>query len=674
MAGRPMRRKLVYLLLLLISLAGCTWTRTDPGLTCVELLGDLDHSQELWITGEGAAYIVDSVQSTLCALDLAPGNWQLQAAARDHSGRVTAVSASAKSRGGRQAMSLVLEETEVQTTEARAENVVHAWPLGGGVELSWTAELPPEEARGSWEIFRRPQDGGLWEKIGETGTAETSFFQAGTGAYGYVYALRYRPKGAQILPGPLQASAGTATGVLEISWDFRHTFPAAGMHSLAAPLGLAGERDQEETYYDLIAHFHSQEAFQEREAILAGLGLKLKRELPLLLAAVVEPGPESPLALEEWSSYQDKNLYLEPNWIVESAAYELAFDTPWYLDWLRLPAAQEITRGSQDIRIAVLDSGLEENRLPATVKVLPGYNFVGKSFDTADDFGHGTNVARTIAEAMPVAALQPVKVLGANGRGSVDHVSDGMLYAAGLHDSVSNPYPCQIMNLSLGQSSGSSLLQKTVQLIARETDVLIIAAAGNTMPRPKSPGLFYPARFPEAIAVGAISPEPEGPVRAPYSHYGANLDVVAPPSFEEGTSFATPLVSGVAGLMLAQGIAPREVRAILAETAMDLGLPGWDEEFGHGLVNAEWAVKEITELTLIISDGRGGTLEAKAPLKADAERFNLPPGEYTVQVWVNVKGGVSPGKGDYHGSAAVAVAENGHVTLRLELRELSEAL
>ena len=127
MAGRPMRRKLVYLLLLLISLAGCTWTRTDPGLTCVELLGDLDHSQELWITGEGGTYLVDSVQSTLCALDLAPGNWQLQAAARDQNGRVTAVSASTKSRGGRQAMSLVLEETEVQTTEARAERV-HAWP------------------------------------------------------------------------------------------------------------------------------------------------------------------------------------------------------------------------------------------------------------------------------------------------------------------------------------------------------------------------------------------------------------------------------------------------------------------------------------------------------------------------------------------------------------------
>ena len=211
---------------------------------------------------------------------------------------------------------------------------------------------------------------------------ETCFFQAGTGAYGYVCsALSAREAH---VPPDLAGKRRDSNRVLR-SWDFRHT--SCRRHALpGCSLGLAGERDQEETYYDLIAHFHSQEAFQEREAILAGLGLKLKRELPLLLAAVVEPGPESPLALEEWSSYQDKNLYLEPNWIVEAAAYELAFDTPWYLDWLRLPAAQEITRGSQDIRIAVLDSGLEENRLPAAVKVLPGYNFVGKSFDTCRRF------------------------------------------------------------------------------------------------------------------------------------------------------------------------------------------------------------------------------------------------------------------------------------------------
>lgn len=663
------RKVIICLLILSLSLTGCTWTRTDPVLTVVDILGEPVEGRELWILGENSTYLVELGSDALFSLPLAPGIWKLQAAARDAIGNVVALSETGTASGGRQVLSLTLDKTLVPTTEVQAGKVLHSLLLGG-VELAWqAAEVTSHQGGGRWEIWRRPREGRIWEKIGETAPTETNYFMAGLDAFRHVYAVRWAPSGKDKLPGPLQISTGAASGVLEIEWDFEHTFPPVERSYLRAQ-SLAGETPQP-AYYDLIAHFKTEEAFALREEILSSLGLRLKEEICSLAAAVVEPEPDSALSLEELSTYHDQNVFLEPNWILQASAQgNLLSNLPWYLDYLRIPAAHTVTWGDQAIRIAVLDSGLDEYRLPASVKVLPGYNFVQKNFNTADDFGHGTNVALTISEVMPVVSLLPVKVLNAQGGGFASDVSQGMLYAAGLHDSLHNPYPCQIINLSLGASS--ILLQKAVRQITANTDVILLSAAGNTKAGATEPGLFYPAAFSEVIAVGAIEPGPEGPERAYYSHFGPNLDLVAPPSFEDGTSFAVALVSGVAGLMLAEGISPEDIRPTLTATAIDLGLPGWDEEYGHGLVNAEWAVKGITELTLILSDHREGSLERKMPLEADAQSLDLPPGEYKVQAWVNVQGGVEPEKGDYYASADAVVLENGRAKVRLTLPELKE--
>lgn len=151
---------------------------------------------------------------------------------------------------------------------------------------------------------------------------------------------------------------------------------------------------------------------------------------------------------------------------------------------------------------------------------------------------------------------------------------------------------------------------------------LVVAAAGNS----SSPLCSYPAFDANTLCVGATDARD---LKAPYSNFGLRLDLVAPGGlahgtcpgtgfeiasregilgttdldygnfdcgwrgyrFYYGTSFAAPHVSGVAALLFSLGLDNREVMTCLTRTATDLGAPGWDPLYGHGLVNAYRAVR-----------------------------------------------------------------------------------
>lgn len=122
----------------------------------------------------------------------------------------------------------------------------------------------------------------------------------------------------------------------------------------------------------------------------------------------------------------------------------------------------------------------------------------------------------------------------------------------------------------------------------------------------------YPAAYDVCIAVGSTA---YNDAIAPYSNRGTALDVTAPGgntdedlnsdgyvdgvlstlrnqangdyyAFWQGTSMAAPHVSGVAALLISNGLAANQVRTALQTTALDLGAPGWDATFGHGRINA----------------------------------------------------------------------------------------
>lgn len=138
---------------------------------------------------------------------------------------------------------------------------------------------------------------------------------------------------------------------------------------------------------------------------------------------------------------------------------------------------------------------------------------------------------------------------------------------------------------------------------ANANGVLLIAAAGNY----GIGSIAYPARYSSVVAVGAVYPND---TRWEWSNTGSELDYVAPGvnitstflnegyAIDSGTSFAVPHVTGAAALVMASKIDPDydlnhnetwenfEVLLEFQDWALDLGPPGWDSQYGSGLVNA----------------------------------------------------------------------------------------
>jgi len=296
---------------------------------------------------------------------------------------------------------------------------------------------------------------------------------------------------------------------------------------------------------------------------------------------------------------------LSPNYVYricgEIVPNDPLYSQQWNYPLINLPYTWYLTKGSGIITVAVVDSGIDLSHedLQGVVST-NGYDFVEDDDQPQDESGHGTHVTGTIAAITNnnkgVAGVTwgnvkilPLKVFGADGSGSVLNVAKAFVYA------VDNG--AKIINFS-GGGGYSDVIYEAVKY-AYENDVVIVCAAGN-----EDGPVIYPAAHSETIAVGAVNSSGQ---RASYSNYGSELDVVAPGGDESGgvlstylnnqyaeaigTSMATPHVTGVVALMICEGITGVEnIRNVLRQTAVDLGVPGFDEYYGAGLVDAYDAV------------------------------------------------------------------------------------
>ncbi|GIE82239.1 hypothetical protein Aph02nite_81890 [Actinoplanes philippinensis] len=242
------------------------------------------------------------------------------------------------------------------------------------------------------------------------------------------------------------------------------------------------------------------------------------------------------------------------------------------------PAAWDVTTGSADVTVAVVDTGVTPGGELAG-RVLPGYDFVNDDADPADDNGHGTMSASVIAAAgddgTGLAGLcwscriLPVKVLDAGGVGGHDDIARGIVYAT--------DHGADVINLSLGGPASSQILADAVTYAA-DHGVLVVASAGNDGVATPS----YPAAYPAAVAVAGST---EADARQDWSNYGADWADVAAPGVNvaqgrdggiywfAGTSSAAPMVSGVAALGLAARPAATagQLRAAIETTATPVG-------------------------------------------------------------------------------------------------------
>lgn len=300
-------------------------------------------------------------------------------------------------------------------------------------------------------------------------------------------------------------------------------------------------------------------------------------------------------------------------------------------DLIYLPYAKVMTKGVPDIKIAVLDTGVNLDHKELEGKISKGADFVDlEGLDTSgfigditgyddvpeDEVGHGTHVSGIVASrglqmdegVSPGCRLMAVRVLATMkngnrlvGAGIIDNINTGIKWA------VDNG--ADIINMSLGiKHTGGGLPHEDVIRYALSKNVTVVAASGNDGTSER----YYPGALPGVIAVGAV--DDAGSVTN-FTSYGANITVVAPGvniyssfahnsyTFASGTSQASPFVSGALGLLksyaLEQGkkLTNHEIIYILKSTSDKVDSRLRNEHAGYGLINLADAFKLLTYMS-----------------------------------------------------------------------------
>ena len=310
---------------------------------------------------------------------------------------------------------------------------------------------------------------------------------------------------------------------------------------------------------------------------------------------------------------ENEVIYAEPNGIVR-ALTTTPNDTnftskQWGLIKINMQQAWDLTQGNSSTRVAVVDSGADYNHEDLTGKIILGYDYINDDSDPMDDNGHGTHIAgiigaltnnsKGIAGANWNTKILAVKALNAAGKGAISVVSDAIVYAADNSASV--------INLSLGDYTHYATLKTAIDYAVAK-GCIIVAAAGNE----NTDSLLYPAAYSNVLAVASTDSSDQRSVwGGSASNYGTWVDISAPGTdiystwlstvapftsyaYSDGTSMASPIVAGVASLLLT--INPSwsytQVFNRLKTTAtnIDSKNPSYIGRLGSGRVNAQSAL------------------------------------------------------------------------------------
>jgi thermitase len=258
-----------------------------------------------------------------------------------------------------------------------------------------------------------------------------------------------------------------------------------------------------------------------------------------------------------------------------------------------------------------------------------GWDFANSDNNPTDDEGHGTNVAGIIGangnNSLGYAGvdwhckLMILKGINSANWGYYSWWTDAIYYA------VDNG--AKVINMSLGGTGSSTTLQDAVTY-ALNHNVTIVACMMND----NSNTVYVPAFYTGVIAVGSTDANDHR--SHPFfwdvnsgSCYNSYISVVAPGnyiyglafdnnteygSYWGGTSQATPHVTGLASLILAQNpsLSPLQIKTILENTAEDQvgpvseDTPGWDQYYGHGRINAYQALLSVSGINQYNTESR----------------------------------------------------------------------
>ena len=342
--------------------------------------------------------------------------------------------------------------------------------------------------------------------------------------------------------------------------------------------------------------------------------------------------------------YAEEDRMMKPLFTPNDTYYNLQWHYYEATGGIRLPDAWNNATGN-NVRVAVVDTGYRPHA-DLAANIIGGYDFISDPFisrdgngrdssaldqgdwTTGDDCGqvansswHGTHVAGTIAartnNTTGVAGVAfnakvvPLRVLGRCG-GFTSDISDAIAWSSGAAVSgvPTNPYPAKVVSLSLGGTGACSVTSQNAINAARSRGTAVVIAAGNENSNASNSS---PANCSGVIVVAATN---RSGGRAYYSNFGSIVDVAAPGgdtrtsgggvlstlntgtttpandtyAYYQGTSMATPHVSGVVALMFAvnPNLTPTQVESMLKSTARPF--PATCNQCGAGIVDANAAI------------------------------------------------------------------------------------
>jgi len=297
---------------------------------------------------------------------------------------------------------------------------------------------------------------------------------------------------------------------------------------------------------------------------------------------------------------------------------------------INLAYARAFTRGIPEVKIAVLDTGMDLQHPELRERIADRADFVDlEGLDTTDfvgDFrgydavpedevGHGSHVSGIVAGkglrmdegVAPQCSLMAVRVLATMkqgdryyGAGIIDNINPGIKWAV--------DHGASVINMSLGiKHEGGGLPHQDVIQYALSKNVAVVAASGND----GTPERYYPGALDGVFAVGAV--DENGKV-ASFTSYGANIFVVAPGTHiyssyarngyavASGTSQAAPFVSGAIALLQSYArehgkrLSNRDIGYILKHTSDKIDSRLRNVHAGYGRINLADAFRLLTHL------------------------------------------------------------------------------
>ncbi|MFV0392711.1 MAG: S8 family serine peptidase [Paludibacteraceae bacterium] len=360
----------------------------------------------------------------------------------------------------------------------------------------------------------------------------------------------------------------------------------------------------------------------------------------------------------------------------------------WYLSNINIYSAWNITMGNSKTTVAILDSGTDWRHIDigngidgnSNINEKLAWNYITNRNDVITENRHGTMVAGIVgAKSNNIRGISGIS--GGNNNSGITMIPfcvgvdspDASIIDDAIIDAVDLGAKIIQLSLSVGQTNA---INAAIEY-ATQNNVLIVCASGND----NFTAVNYPASHPNVLAVGGTNNSNK---RASFSNYGNLLDIVAPAeniystdlddsySFDSGTSFAAPQITGIAALVFTvrPDLTGQQVKDVIEQTARKVGgysyisnpdRPNgtWNTEMGYGLVDAYNALYSISPRI-----SGPATICTQATYTIE----NLPSGatvawsasnNYITLVWANNETAVFQKNGVWNSSILATIHING---------------